>query len=49
MKNRRRISAVKLRGSADNQQWLLDYLVKTTGRVQNFFYETAGVPKDTQL
>ena len=23
----------------DNQQWMLDWIVKTTGRVQNFAYD----------
>ncbi len=28
----------------DNQQWLMDYLVKTTGRVINFEYDAREVP-----
>ncbi len=28
----------------DNQQWMLDWLVKTTGRVQNFAHDNRIVP-----
>ena len=32
----------------DNQQWLLDWLVKTTGRVQNFAYDQRIVPPEVK-
>ena len=32
----------------DNQQWILDYLVKTTGRVQNFFDDGRTVPPEVR-
>ncbi|MDB4893842.1 MAG: hypothetical protein JWN15_104 [Firmicutes bacterium] len=32
----------------DNQQWLLDYMVKTTGRVQNFAYDEREVPVEVK-
>ncbi len=32
----------------DNQQWLLDYLVKTTGRVQNFANDERQLPAEVK-
>jgi pimeloyl-ACP methyl ester carboxylesterase len=32
----------------DNQQWILDYMVKTTGRVQNFSTDGATVPREAK-
>jgi pimeloyl-ACP methyl ester carboxylesterase len=32
----------------DNQQWILDYMVKTTGRVQNFSTDGATVPPEAK-
>ena len=32
----------------DNQQWMLDWMVKTTGRVQNFANETRTVPPEVK-
>ncbi|HET9903935.1 MAG TPA: CocE/NonD family hydrolase [Xanthobacteraceae bacterium] len=32
----------------DNQQWLLDHMVKTTGRVQNFAYDQRIVPPEVK-
>ncbi|MCC7107352.1 MAG: alpha/beta hydrolase [Chloroflexi bacterium] len=32
----------------DNQQWMLDWLVKTTGRVQNFAYDIRTVPPEVK-
>src|SRR5919202_5856050 len=32
----------------DNQQWLLDYLVKTTGRVQNFGNDERQLPSEVK-
>jgi pimeloyl-ACP methyl ester carboxylesterase len=32
----------------DNQQWVLDYLVKTTGRTQNFFDDGRTVPPEVK-
>jgi pimeloyl-ACP methyl ester carboxylesterase len=32
----------------DNQQWLLDYLVKTTGRVQNFANDERQLPPEVK-
>jgi pimeloyl-ACP methyl ester carboxylesterase len=32
----------------DNQQWMLDWLVKTTGRVQNFAYDIRVLPPEVK-
>lgn len=32
----------------DDQQWLLDWMVKTTGRVQNFAYDARVVPPEVR-
>jgi pimeloyl-ACP methyl ester carboxylesterase len=32
----------------DNQQWMLDWVVKTTGRVQNFAYDERMVPPEVK-
>ena len=32
----------------DNQQWMLDWIKKTTGRVQNFAYDNRVVPKEVK-
>jgi dipeptidyl aminopeptidase/acylaminoacyl peptidase len=32
----------------DNQQWMLDWMVKTTGRVQNFAYDQRAVPPEVK-
>ncbi len=32
----------------DNQQWLLDLAVKTTGRIQNFAYDQRDLPKEVK-
>jgi pimeloyl-ACP methyl ester carboxylesterase len=41
---------MKLRGERrrDNQQWLLDWMVKTTGRVQNFALDGREVPPEAK-
>jgi pimeloyl-ACP methyl ester carboxylesterase len=41
---------VRLNGERrrDNQQWLLDWLVKTTGRVQNFAYDQRLFPPEVK-
>jgi alpha-beta hydrolase superfamily lysophospholipase len=35
---------MKLKRRRDSQQWVLDYLVKSTGRVQNFFSDRRTAP-----
>lgn len=37
---------MKLQRRRDNQQWILDWLVKTTGRVQNFAYDERLLPPE---
>jgi pimeloyl-ACP methyl ester carboxylesterase len=32
----------------DNQQWMLDWIIKTTGRVQNFAYDNRVVPQEVK-
>lgn len=32
----------------DNQQWMLDWIVKTTGRVQNFAYDNRVIPPEVK-
>lgn len=32
----------------DNQQWMLDWIIKTTGRVQNFAYDNRIVPPEVK-
>lgn len=39
---------MELERRRDNQQWILDYLVKTTGRVQNFFDDGRGLPAEVK-
>lgn len=39
---------MKLERRRDNQQWMLDWMVKTTGRVQNFFYDQRVVPPEAK-
>ena len=41
---------MKLKGERrrDNQQWMLDWMVKTTGRVQNFALDTREVPPEAK-
>src|SRR5713226_3447713 len=39
---------MRLERQRDNQQWLLDYLVKVTGRVQNFFDDGRTVPVEVK-
>ena len=33
----------------DNQQWILDWMVKTTGRVQNFANDERELPAEVSL
>jgi len=39
---------MKLARQRDNQQWILDYLVKTTGRDRQFFYDDRRFPAGTR-
>jgi pimeloyl-ACP methyl ester carboxylesterase len=39
---------MKLPRNRDNQQWLLDYLVKTTGRDRQYFYDERKFPAGTR-
>lgn len=39
---------MRLRNGRDNQQWILDYLVKTTGRDRHFFYDGRKFPAGTR-
>jgi pimeloyl-ACP methyl ester carboxylesterase len=39
---------MKLERDRDNQQWLLDWMVKTTGRVINFAYDQRVVPPEVK-
>lgn len=39
---------MKLERRRDNQQWLLDWMVKTTGRVINFAYDQRIVPPEVK-
>jgi hypothetical protein len=39
---------MRLERARDNQQWLLDWLVKTTGRVINFAYDQRVVPPEVK-
>lgn len=39
---------MKLPRQRDNQQWVLDYLVKTTGRDRHFFYDGRKFPAGTR-
>lgn len=39
---------MRLARQRDNQQWLLDYLVKTTGRDRQFFYDERRFPTGTR-
>jgi pimeloyl-ACP methyl ester carboxylesterase len=39
---------MQLERHRDNQQWILDYLVKVTGRVQNFFDDGRTVPPEVK-
>jgi pimeloyl-ACP methyl ester carboxylesterase len=39
---------MQLERQRDNQQWLLDYLVKVTGRTQNFFDDGRTVPPEVK-
>ena len=39
---------MKLDRDRDNQQWLLDWIVKTTGRVINFAYDQRIVPPEVK-
>lgn len=39
---------MKLERQRDNQQWILDYLVKTTGRDRQFFYDDRKFPPGTK-
>ena len=39
---------MKLERERDNQQWLLDWMVKTTGRVINFAYDQRIVPPEVK-
>jgi pimeloyl-ACP methyl ester carboxylesterase len=32
----------------DNQQWMLDWVIKTTGRVQNFAYDNRVIPPEVK-
>ncbi len=44
----RRSGSLKLERRRDNQQWLLDYLVKVTGREQNFAYDERRFPPEVK-
>jgi pimeloyl-ACP methyl ester carboxylesterase len=39
---------MQLERQRDNQQWILDYLVKTSGRVQNFFDDGRALPAEVK-
>ena len=39
---------MKLRRQRDNQQWILDYLIKATGRDRHFFYDGRKFPAGTR-
>ncbi|MBI2998470.1 MAG: hypothetical protein HYY46_08470, partial [Deltaproteobacteria bacterium] len=39
---------MKLTRRRDNQQWILDWIVKTTGRVQNLEYDERTVPEEVK-
>ena len=39
---------MKLARRRDNQQWILDWIVKTTGRVQNLEYDERTVPEEVK-
>ena len=39
---------MKMERRRDNQQWLLDHMVKTTGRVINFAYDNRVVPPEVK-
>lgn len=39
---------MRLERQRDNQQWILDYLVKTTGRDRQFFYDDRKFPPGTR-
>ena len=45
MKSHERMKTTRRR---DNQQWILDWLVKTTGRVQNFAYDERTLPPEVK-
>jgi len=42
--NKRHLKNMSLERRRDNQQWMLDWMVKTTGRDRGFFYDTRTLP-----
>jgi pimeloyl-ACP methyl ester carboxylesterase len=40
--------SIRTKRRRDNQQWLLDLAVKTTGRIQNFAYDQRTLPKEVK-
>ncbi len=42
------LTKMRLHRRRDGQQWILDWLVKTTGRVQNFANDERTVPEDVK-
>jgi pimeloyl-ACP methyl ester carboxylesterase len=44
MTDKRHLKNMSLQRRRDNQQWILDWMVKTTGRDRGFFYDTRSLP-----
>ncbi len=44
MTDKRHLKNMSLERRRDNQQWILDWMVKTTGRDRGFFYDTRSLP-----
>ncbi len=44
----KRNGSLKLERQRDNQQWLLDWMIKTTGREQNFEYDDRRFPPEAK-
>jgi pimeloyl-ACP methyl ester carboxylesterase len=46
--DRRKTMSIRTKRRRDNQQWLLDLAVKTSGRIQNFAYDQRTLPKEVK-
>ena len=45
---RNRDLSMRMDRNRDNQQWMLDWIIKTTGREQNFQYDTRRFPEEAK-
>src|SRR5688500_5136310 len=48
MPNDRPLSGMKLKRRRDSQRWIMDWMVKTTGRDRQYFYDARTLPSSVK-